>query len=335
MEWKPPVLSELFEGNQGFLLLMALLIVCLALSLKRMGLRPRWGSFDSFLGFVWGILFCLFLGSIRWCAPLSIVSAFILLPSLTDWFSEKRILKVRGIQPLIFLISVSAVFKFSPYPLGMGPEESVFPGDALRVAKKLNLHSSVMNFYDFGGYIIGNAWPRFKVFVDGRADTVYPLDFVQEAVKSAGYKDSFEKFSSSADWVLASNQAKKESHMFLSQDPSWALLFWSESASIYVKRAAYPELAPRFLKYLPLFFSKTSRVSEIFSEVEKAPQGLFQLKAELEAMLKEADSDIRLHLWLALLESRLGLRTESEQRMRDISKRFSGHPLWKDLQEMK
>lgn len=55
--------------------------------------------------------------------------------------------------------------------------ETYLPKDAARFLKMNSLKGNMFNHYDTGGYLIWKLAPDYKVFVDGRANTVYTDDF--------------------------------------------------------------------------------------------------------------------------------------------------------------
>ena len=69
-----------------------------------------------------------------------------------------------------------------PQPLERWTESHLYPRAALRYAAALQPGTRALNFYNWGGYLMLHA-PQFKLFIDGRANTLYtePVynDYVQ------------------------------------------------------------------------------------------------------------------------------------------------------------
>jgi hypothetical protein len=59
-----------------------------------------------------------------------------------------------------------------PKPLERWTESHLYPRAALRYAQALQPGTRVLNFYNWGGYLMLHA-PEFKLFIDGRANTIY------------------------------------------------------------------------------------------------------------------------------------------------------------------
>jgi hypothetical protein len=81
--------------------------------------------------------------------------------------------------------------------------DRTFPVDALEFASKDGITGNMYNSYAWGGYIIYKGYPRYKVFVDGRAD-MYGTEFMKQYYKVAwaepGFESVLDKYR--VDWVI-------------------------------------------------------------------------------------------------------------------------------------
>jgi len=84
---------------------------------------------------------------------------------------------VLGLAALLF-----AIYRMLPYPLQSGPAfhylvaEYTYPVDMLNFMEKNGLKGRVYALYNWGGYLHWRTDGDLKVFIDGRADTIYDAD---------------------------------------------------------------------------------------------------------------------------------------------------------------
>jgi hypothetical protein len=76
------------------------------------------------------------------------------------------------------LVLALAVWRLSPYPLSSHAflyltSQDNFPVETLNVALANHLSGKVFSFYEWGGYVNLRTDGRLRVFIDGRADTVF------------------------------------------------------------------------------------------------------------------------------------------------------------------
>jgi hypothetical protein len=127
---------------------------------------------------------------------------------------------------------------------GVGPMPDRFPGGAMAFAREHRLGPRVLNSFHLGGFAIWSGWPRFRVLVDSRNDTVYPPAHVVASVRAQTDRRRFDAVRAryGGDWVLASNLPDHVSFPFLARSRDWMLVYWSEPAVVYVPRSAGREL---------------------------------------------------------------------------------------------
>ena len=112
--------------------------------------------------------------------------------------------------PIALAALLFAAYRLSPYPLKSGPAfhyltaEYSYPVDMLNYVEANNIKGKVYALYNWGGYIHWRVDGDLKVYMDGRADTIYDADIYRNytAVLSSrpGWIDLVEK--SGAEFIL-------------------------------------------------------------------------------------------------------------------------------------
>ena len=102
--------------------------------------------------------------------------------------------------PLALVALLFAVYRMLPYPLQSGPAfhyltaEYSYPVDMLNFIESNGLQGKVYALYNWGGYIHWRTDGALKVFMDGRADTIYDADI---------YRSYVQVLASHRDWIRA------------------------------------------------------------------------------------------------------------------------------------
>ncbi len=121
--------------------------------------------------------------------------------------------RVQG-QKFAVLLALGALlfsaWRMLPYPLKSGPAfhyltaEYSYPVDMLNFIEANELQGKVYALYNWGGYIHWRTDGDLKVFIDGRADTIYDADtynhYVQVLTSSPGWIEQLE--ATGPDYVL-------------------------------------------------------------------------------------------------------------------------------------
>lgn len=104
-----------------------------------------------------------------------------------------------------------------------------------------NLPSNIFNDFNSGAYLIYHAYPKYKVFIDGRTE-LYSKDFFDNYFKiMKGDKESFdrtvEKFNINTALLnnATSNMPKHVFKMFY-EHPDWQLVFFDASGVVFLKK---------------------------------------------------------------------------------------------------
>jgi hypothetical protein len=99
------------------------------------------------------------------------------------WINQNRQLsKISNPNPLpitiCWLVFLSFWGSFTPNPT------NYFPQEAIAYMKKRNLSGNLSTPFNWGQYCIFHLYPRMKVSMDGRYDTVYPERVFKDFIKN-------------------------------------------------------------------------------------------------------------------------------------------------------
>ena len=108
-----------------------------------------------------------------------------------------------------FSLAIAAIlfacFRMLPYPLSAAPAyhyltaEYTYPADTLHYIEANDIRGNVFALYNWGGYIHWRTDGKLKVFIDGRADTVYGYDTYNEYVSVLSGQSGWQGFVESTD----------------------------------------------------------------------------------------------------------------------------------------
>jgi hypothetical protein len=115
-------------------------------------------------------------------------------------------------------------------------ESEKFPREAVDFMRAKNLPQPLYNEYHWGGYLIWNLYPDYRVFIDGRAD-VYGDAFFEEFMSTQGgephWKENLNKHG--VRTVLITPNSALAS--LLREDSAWDNVFEDQQAVIFTKKA--------------------------------------------------------------------------------------------------
>lgn len=113
--------------------------------------------------------------------------------------------------------------------------DMTLPSGAVAFMQQHDLHGNLLNDYDWGSYLIWHIEPRSKLFIDGRCETVYPdniinnyiqfyFNFVQAGRVLRGYPH---------DLILIPPEAP--AYHLLENSPEWKLVYRDRTAVLFVR----------------------------------------------------------------------------------------------------
>ena len=108
------------------------------------------------------------------------------------------------------------------------------PVAAVEFISKEDIPGNMFNNDEFGDYIIYAAWPKYKVFFDGRSD-MYGVDRLKEYLKVAnvkpGWGEVLKKYN--INWIIYT--ANSPLSLLLMEKDDWKLIYADKVSNIFVK----------------------------------------------------------------------------------------------------
>ncbi len=120
-------------------------------------------------------------------------------------------------------------------------EEQRYPMKAVDYLASHDLAGPMLNDYNWGGYLIWKLWPRYPVFVDGRADPYSDellWDYAAIVCLQSDWRERLEKYE--VGFALIPSDSALA--MLLATDPAWERVYTDDLAAIFVRRSAAGEL---------------------------------------------------------------------------------------------
>ncbi len=211
-------------------------------------------------------------------------------------------------------------------PFALGADERVVPVAAVDFARAHGLDGPVVDSFEFGGYLVYRGVP---VLVDGRLDTIYPPPFVATCIRAERNPALLAALPlDGVGWALGSNGEARYTHRYLYADPAWAEVYWSEAASVYVRRAAHPELLPLAFTAIDPGAPELAAANAVRS---RDPARIAAARDELGRMLTASPTSVRANRALAVFFHLLGRPAERDTVLRalppdeaaELARRFS------------
>jgi hypothetical protein len=111
------------------------------------------------------------------------------------------------------------------------------PVAAVHFLEKEMLPGNMFCDDEFGDYVIYAAWPRYKVFFDGRSD-MYGTDRLKEYSKVTNFEDGWEKTLEKyrVNWIFFTTDSRFS--RFLLERKDWTLIYQDKVASIFIRDTA-------------------------------------------------------------------------------------------------
>ncbi|MBI3505114.1 MAG: tetratricopeptide repeat protein [Proteobacteria bacterium] len=191
--------------------------------------------------------------------------------------------------------------------LGFGTEERL--AGAVEFLDRENVQGRMFNEYASGGYLIWKAWPKRKVFVDGR-NVEYGPEFIRLAVRwnvPANWRELTRRWQ--FDYAVITAFPGVYTAGTLDSDPDWQLAYWDDAAFVYLRktpanagilgRLGYEFLRPNMPDYSYL------------APVVRDPVKRLKLLAELDRAIAQAPACVNALLLKANVYMGLGRRDDA------------------------
>lgn len=124
------------------------------------------------------------------------------------------------------------------YRVGFKKESPIHPKSAIDFILKNNIQGNGFNNFGFGGYFIWRAWPKLKVFVDGRTG-VYDEDHLLFYADVFLYPYLFDQLVNDykINYFLLDINSSNVLLNRLMKDSNWALVYFDANALVFVKNS--------------------------------------------------------------------------------------------------
>lgn len=237
------------------------------------------------------------------------------------------ILKAAVISAIIYFLYAEAYsylfrryYDFDDYEMKSALSDVLtyrYPKKCVEFINKHNLPTNLFNDFNSGNYLIFYAWPKYKVFIDGRTE-LYPNSFLKEYFKiMRGDKKSFdsqvEKFK--INTVLLNNAtANIPEALFkmLYGHPKWQLVFFDTSGVVFLKKTKSNEtLLDRFSINLkqwkaPAVDMKRLALTNVSPEPYIKRARLLEILDLDEAVISEVNQALRIQPYAYMAQFYLG-----------------------------
>ena len=125
-------------------------------------------------------------------------------------------------------------------------DDKRFPARAVEFILAESIPGTMFNNEEFGDYIIYKAWPKYRVFFDGRSDMYGAIlggEYLKVTRTLPGWQDVLKKHQ--VDWIFFNTGSTLSSA--LNTNPAWQLIYSDPVASIFVRdKLEYQHLIAKY-----------------------------------------------------------------------------------------
>lgn len=113
--------------------------------------------------------------------------------------------------------------------------DNLLPVQATRFVREHRLQGNLLNTYEWGGYLIWELWPEYRVYIDGRAD-MYGPDLLKEFEKVYKLKPQWREVlrQRQIEWLVL--RAKSPLAVVLAGEGEYAAVYEDDTAVVLVNR---------------------------------------------------------------------------------------------------
>jgi hypothetical protein len=257
LEWQAPPFDLDPRGFSGrFFLLLGVAAAGAALEL-RARIRGDRASGDSYLVALAAVTCWMALTSRRFIPLFALTSlplvarlCTLVVEQVTRRLSERVRVQSERTLPALALCVAALLWhdvRVFPHPLARWTESYLYPQAALRYAEALSAGTRVLNFYNWGGYVMLHA-PELKVLIDGRANTLYSEKLYNDYVAMISNRDGLPARLAlyAPDLALLPAGSQSLAGTLASQQYGWVLVYADDVAAVLL-----PPGSPRLRRPLP------------------------------------------------------------------------------------
>lgn len=122
-----------------------------------------------------------------------------------------------------------------PEEANLAAQRRHFPVGAAAFLRQHRLEGNMFNSYNWGGYLIWQLYPQYRVFIDGRAEVVYSdgvlRDYVQAYFAGPGWREVLERYS--VRYIVVERGSPLA--VLTAESRDWRLIYADEGAVIFQK----------------------------------------------------------------------------------------------------
>ena len=111
-----------------------------------------------------------------------LLGRYLVIPALQRSLVPERLHRILKLAAIVLAAAISAEFVSSRFAQTLQMEKARFPLHASVFLDQQNLPAPILNSYNFGGYLIWKLYPRYHVYIDGRAD-LYGDQFLNDFIQ--------------------------------------------------------------------------------------------------------------------------------------------------------
>ncbi|MFO0980137.1 MAG: hypothetical protein U1E76_00040 [Planctomycetota bacterium] len=186
------------------------------------------------------------------------------------WSATVRALTTRHPRTVMAALATFITGGFGTLVLGRDALEFRVDHEALPVYAtefllRQPIAGPIFNDYDFGGYLIWKAYPRHRVFIDGRVDVYVgqPLDdYLTVSRVQPGWQAVLARYG--IECVLV--RADRDIGRVLANDLQWEMVYFDYNSVIYVRKGTSPQVR-RIRFTTPWRHRDGSKVPDLIEEI--------------------------------------------------------------------
>lgn len=165
-----------------------------------------------------------------------IAGFFTQLPALVGTFLARW--KKAADIAIALLLAALIVWACLQQDFGLGYSGLLYPEGAVKYVLEQSPRAGMFNIYDWGGFLIWNLYPRYKVFMDGRGPDVYSpamwADYETAEMGRDGWEKVLDRYG--VNFMLISTGNKLHDLIArVNESPDWRLGYWDFQSMVFVR----------------------------------------------------------------------------------------------------
>jgi hypothetical protein len=205
---------------------------------------------------------------------------------------------------------------YPPSVRGTGAAEWLLPVEVAGFLKRHPPPGKMWNPLNLGGYLLYALAPEKKVFVDGRADQVYPRRLFRQSIRAGADPDAFwpQVLAHDVGFAVVEYRGEQVLSRSVLRHPNWTLVYWGDHTCVLVRGKPENRAYRQAMGYRQL---RVPDATERLMNPGVDPHA-DQLAADVLENLKRAPSSIRAHMLVALMYLGRGDREAFARKKRTV-----------------